>query len=214
MKHDKATMNRQRKALAIIGFLLPFLSTLPGFWAYKENGPEFWYSISATFYATSSICMIAGLSIFAFYLWNYQGYDIGDKFTCRFSALMCIGILVFPCACAAAGKTTGIFNIPTNISNVIHCVVAGLLFGSFAYMIGFRFTKSTEAMTREKLVRNMVYRSCCKIIMVGMLAQIITSYLGVRWMTIINETVMLGAFSYAWAVKADMIKTFIDKRIN
>lgn len=212
MKHDKASMNRQRRALAIIGFLLPLLSTLPGFMAYEKNGSEFWYSISATFYATSNICMIAGLSIFAFYLWNYKGYDIGDKFTCRFSSLMCIGILLFPCSCAAAGLTTGIFNIPTNVSNIIHCILAGLLFGSFAYMIGFRFTKTTEPMTNEKLVRNMVYRTACKLIVTAMLAQVITSYLGVRWMTIVNETVMLWAFSYAWGVKSDVFKCFVDKK--
>ena len=58
MRNDKETMLWQRKVLAIYGFLLPLLAPLFGFLAYDLNGPTFWYSISATFYATSNILMI------------------------------------------------------------------------------------------------------------------------------------------------------------
>jgi len=202
MRHDKATMNWQRQNLAILGILLPILSVATGFFAYDKNGPEFWYSISATFYATSNIFMIGVLSIFAFFLWTYKGYDIGDSINCKFSALMCIGILVFPCNCLAAGETTGLFNLPTNISNVIHCVIAAFLFGSFAYMIGMRFTKSSGPMTDRKHKRNVLYTICAFVILFVMEVQIITSLCEIRWMTIVNETIMLWVFSFAWGVKA------------
>ena len=86
MRHDKASMNYQRKVLALFGFLLPVLAPLIGFIACAKNGPEFWYSISATFYASSNIFMIGVLAIFAFFLWTYKGYDIGDNVTTKISA--------------------------------------------------------------------------------------------------------------------------------
>lgn len=212
MRHDKATMNFQRRVLALFGFLLPILAPLMGFIAYEKNGPEFWYSISATFYATSNIFMIGVLAIFAFFLYTYKGYDIGDNATCSFSATMAVMILVFPCKALASGETTGVLNLPTNVSHIVHCIAAMLLFGSFAYMIGFRFTK-TDATTRtdDKILRDKIYTMCSDVIIGMMVLQILTSVIGIGWMTIVNEAVMLWAFSFAWAVKADCFKRFIDK---
>lgn len=212
MRNDKETMKWQRKMLAIYGVLLPILAPLFGFIAYSKNGPTFWYSISATFYATSNILMIGVLAVFAFFLWTYKGYDLGDSFTCRFSAIMAIGILVFPCEADAAGATTGILNLPTHISHIIHCIIAALLFGSFAYMIGLRFTKTTfRIVTDGKKKRNTIYHACASIIIVAMVNQAVTSMLNIGWMTIVNEAIMLWAFSFAWAVKSGMFKRFADK---
>ena len=207
----KETMNWQRKILALYGVLLPILAPLVGFIAYDKNGPTFWYSISATFYASSNIFMIGTLAVFAFFLWTYKGYDLGDSFTCKFSAAAAIGILVFPCKCDAAGVTTGVLNLPTSISNVFHCIIAGLLFASFAYMIGFRFTKAgVDSKTKGKEKRNKVYIICAIVIAAFMINQVITSFLDIGWMTIVNEAFMLWAFSFAWAVKAGCFRQLED----
>lgn len=212
MRHDKKTMNHQRRMLALTGFLLPILSTIPGFIAGDRNAPDFWWSISATFYATSCIFMIMTLGRFSGYLFTYEGYDLGDKATCRFSAAMAYGIVLFPCKTSAAGPTTGVFNLPTPISHVIHCIIAALLFGSFAYMIGFRFTKTDKvtALTRGKRKRNIIYIVCASIISLAMISQVITSMLDIGWMTIVNEAIMLWSFSFAWLVKSDTLKFLAD----
>ena len=215
LKSDRESMNWQRKVLALYGVLLPILAPLTGFIAYSKNGPEFWYSISATFYATSNILMIGVLSIFAFFLWNYKGYDLGDRFTCRFSAVMAAGILIFPCDCAAAGETTGILNISTSLSNIFHCIIAALLFGSFAYMIGFRFTKTNRnTITNKKKIRNHIYIICAIAIVIFMAVQAVTALCNIGWMTIVNEAFMLWAFSFAWAVKANVFKKFVDENLT
>lgn len=214
MRHDKASMNWQRKVLSLMGLLLPVLSVFTGFIAYDKNGPEFWYSISATFYATSNIFMIGVLSIFAFFLWTYKGYDIGDEISCKFSSICAVGILIFPCKCLASTATTGLLNFPTEVSHIIHCIFAALLFGSFAYMIGWRFTKSSGEMTRKKLERNIVYKSCTALIIFGMLLQFAASILHISWFTIISETIMLWSFSYAWGVKADVFSSFVDLEVK
>lgn len=216
IKNDKETMNWQRKMLSFFGFLLPILAPLFGFLAYSDNGPEFWYSISATYYASSKILMIGVLFVVAFFLWTYKGYDIGDSVSCKISAGAALAILVFPCDCLAAGDHTGILNLPTNISDIFHCISAAILFGSFAYMIGFRFTKTDpnkmHHMTSKKEIRNIIYYTCAGIIVLFMISQVITSLLKVRWMTIVNEAIMLWAFSFAWAVKADVFKKFVDDK--
>lgn len=211
MRHDKQTMNEQRKILAIIGFVLPIISVAFGLPFIEKNGPTFWHSISATYYATSGDLMRGALSIFGFFLMCYMGYDLGDRLTCSLSGLFAWGIVVFPCKCDAAGETTGIFNLPTPISHIVHCICAALLFGSFAYMIGLRFTKSNCVVTTyEKVVRNRIYRTCALIIVTVMAFQVLTSLLKITWFTIINETVMLWSFSFAWAVKSNLIKRWSD----
>lgn len=212
MRNDKASMDWQRKVLALMGFLLPILSVVFGFIAYEKNGSEFWWSISATFYATSNIFMIGTLSVFAFFLWCYKGYDIGDDATTKISAILALMILIFPCECQASGTTTGVLNLPTNVSHYIHCLSAGLLFGSFAYMIGCRFTLRvpTGRITDQKRKRDHAYNGCACLIVVGMITQVVTSLYGIGWMTIVNETVMLWAFSLAWYIKAGGIKKLND----
>ena len=213
--HDKATMNKQRKILAVIGLLLP-LTTLLGFIGGDRNAYDFWYSISAQYYATNRDCMVGGLAIFSFFLFAYLGYDIGDRLTCCFSGAMSAGILIFPCKTSAAGPTTGIFNLPTPLSHTIHCIVAALLFASFAYMIGCRFTRHDPALvlTAGKQKRNNIYHVCAIIIMIGMTSQFITSILNISWFTIINETVMLFAFSFAWGVKSHLFDNLFKRWLH
>ena len=211
MRHDKATMNFQRRMLALMGFLLP-LTTILGFIGGDRNAPDFWWSISAQYYATSRDFMVGTLWVFGCFLIAYLGYDLGDKLTTTFSAVMAFGILLFPCKTSAAGPTTGLLNLPTELSHVIHCICAAGLFGSFAYMIGFRFTKHDEKKkyTTEKLNRDEIYSICALIIGTAMCSQVVTSILGIGWATIVNETIMLWAFSFAWAVKADWFKKWRD----
>ena len=131
---------------------------------------------------------------------------------CKFSAAMAAGILIFPCSCDAAGDRTGILNLSTPVSNVFHCICAALLFASFAYMIGWRFTKTDMPMrmTGQKEIRNTVYRACAGVIILFMLCQVVTSLCNIGWMTIVNEAMMLWAFSFAWAVKAGVFIQFKD----
>lgn len=212
MRHDKKTMNFQRKYLALLGFLLPVLAPGLGFIAGDKNAPDFWHSISATYYSTSGWIMAGILFTFACFLFSYKGYDIGDRSICVFSGMMALSILIFPCKTTAAGETVGILNLPVMVSHGVHCISAALLFGSFAYMIGLRFTKTDKilALTSKKYIRNRLYKTCSLLIVTMMLVQLLTSLLDIGWMTIVNEAVMLWAFSLAWAVKAGCFKILND----
>ena len=133
-------------------------------------------------------------------------------------------IVINPCLTLISAKYVGVFLIPVEISNVIHCASAGALFALFAYMIAFRFTKHNSLTIKDiwhytwhsrfaetkKATRNRLYYICALIIVIFMLVQVITSLLDIGWMTIVNEWVMLTAFSVAWLTKGGWIKPLND----
>lgn len=202
-------MKKQRLTLGILGFLLP-VSVLFGFITAPYNSPNFWWSISATYYSRANVFMIGLLTLVAFFFFCYRGYDLSDRIVARISGVSALLVCWMPCAADVATETTGWMNFPTNISHIIHCISAGVLFGSFAWMIRFNFRKGSFLETERKKLRNKIYLVASKIILVFMLAQVATSMLGVGWATIINETIMLWAFSFAWLVKGGAFKRFAD----
>ena len=83
-------------------------------------------------------------------------------------------------------------------------------------MVGYNFTRSKgEKMTPEKELRNKIYYACAGIIGVFMLNQVISATCGFPgYWTLINEAVMLWAFSFAWLVKAEFFSCFNDKTVS
>lgn len=211
-QQSKEQMKLLRLVLGFMCFFLPELSILPGFIAFAKNGSEFFYSISATFYATSNVHMIAALKITAIFFLCYKGYSWFDRVLTLIMALTANLIVDFPCLCQAATQIVGPWQVPVEISSMIHNISAAILFGSFWVMVRFGFTQSdkTKRMTAKKRIRNDIYMICSLFIMVGAASQVITSVIGVRWMTIINEAVMLKAFGIAWLVKSELFKHLND----
>lgn len=200
----------QRRVLGILCLLLAPLSI--AFGLFSQTNPEhWWYSISATYYANSNMLMIGLLFATSVFFITYRGYDITDRIITDFSALFAIGIVTFPCNIGIYERV-GLFQLPVATSNIIHYCCAAGLFLSFALMIIFRFTKSNGPVTQEKKARNIVYYVCGGVILLFMIWQLITALIHLPgYWTIINETVMLTAFSIAWLVKGESFKRLNDK---
>ena len=82
-------------------------------------------------------------------------------------------------------------------------------------MIGFRFTKTNRnTITNKKKIRNHIYIICAIAIVIFMAVQAVTALCNIGWMTIVNEAFMLWAFSFAWAVKANVFKKFVDENLT
>lgn len=204
---DKSTMYFMRKALGWLCILLAPLSLIFGFMFYSYNEPDFWNSISATYYATSKIWMIGLLFTTTVFFLCYKGYDWKDRMLTDISGVSAFGIICFPCNDKLVERT-GLLNLPTNVSHIIHCIFASILFISFAVMILFQFTKGGS--TEKKKVRNNIYKVCGFGIVLFMLFQVISSILGIGWMTIVNESFMLTFFGIAWLVKGEQFKRLRD----
>lgn len=209
----KSLMIFQKEMLGILGFMLVPFAICFGL-AGDSNPTTWWHSISMTYYANSNICMIGVLFSMSVLFFSYYGYDASDKILSFIAGVCSMGILVFPCGYEGIpGGTTGLFGINWETSFTIHCIFASLLFIDFAIMTGYSFTKSSKngQMTNKKKTRNNIYKICSITICVFMLNQAITSILNCPgWWTLINEFVMLLAFSFAWLVKAEFFKKFND----
>ncbi|MBR4679457.1 MAG: hypothetical protein IKO99_15860 [Bacteroidales bacterium] len=214
----KELMVFQKRILGLLGFFL--VPCAIGFGLLGDNSaitnPKWWYSISMTYYANSQICMIGVLFSMSVLFLSYVGYNASDRILTIISGLSALGIVVFPCGHDDI-LITGLFGLDCATSFKIHCICASVMFVSFAIMVGYNFRqgKDGEEGTPEKKVRNKIYSICAAVIIVFMLNQVITAYFGCPgYWTLINEAIMLWAFSFAWLVKAEFFPWFYDKTIS
>lgn len=217
-KEKKRLMIFQKEILGWLGFGLVPSALLGGLLGDNSElvDPKWWYSISMTYYANSRICMIGVLFSMALLLFSYVPYQKSDKILSKIASFSALGILVFPCKHSGI-TTTGLLGLDCNTSFIIHCICASVMFICFAIMVGIEFRKKNpyEKMTHEKEVRNKIYAICAIVIVVFLIVQAITSQFDkLQFFTIINETMMLWAFSFAWLVKAEFFSCFNDKTVS
>ena len=192
----ESTMHKQRFVLGVICGLLPICCILFGLFGLNVNPQYWWYSISATYYATSSPWMIGSLCLASFFFLTYQGYDLGDKWLTNISGITAILIVLFPCKIDIYNYV-GMFQLPTNLSSIIHNSSAAILFSSFALMILLQFTKGSDKR------RNTLYRVCgFSILFAAMLLGVSNAFHLPGYMTVICEFIMLEAFAIAWIAKS------------
>lgn len=192
----------QRFMLGVICGLLPIACLLFGLLGEIRgiNYPEWYNSISATYFANSNMCMIGALCLCAFFLFTYKGYDLGDKAYTLVAAVSALLIVACPCG-AAPMDYMGLFALPTKLSDFIHMVAAIALFGSFALMTLTQFTKGGHKK------RNRIYRTCGWTMLAFMaVVALATVFDWPGYMTMICETGMLWAFSVAWIIKSGVVK--------
>lgn len=92
---------------------------------------------------------------------SYKGYGLLDDIISTVAGVFGIGVCLFPMECPYYPiATVGAFNITSTISNPIHCVCAGIFFGALSFMSFFLFTKTSGEMTKQKKIKNIIYRVC------------------------------------------------------
>lgn len=192
-------LHYQRFMLGIICGLLPVCCVLLGLLGELTgvNYPNWYVSISATYFANSNMCMIGALCLCAFFLFTYKGYDLGDRVFTMASAISALVLVACPCDAEGSGKYLGLFALPSKVSSAIHDVSAAVLFIAFALMILTQFTKGKHKR------RNIIYRICGWIMVAVMALVAVDRFLPLPdYMTMIYEFIMLEAFAVAWIVKS------------
>ena len=92
---------------------------------------------------------------------NYEGYDKGDDITATIAGILGLMICFFPMTYLPEPSIkTGVLHLPSNISNIVHCISAVGFFGTLAYMSYFRFTKTSGIITIQKVIKNFIYKVC------------------------------------------------------
>ncbi len=169
-------------------------------------------SISITWYANACTPFMIILGSAGILLMCYKGYDRVDDVLNTFAGVFGIGICIFPCwgPNHAASDLVGTFLLPTNVSDVAHYICAVMFFVILAYNSFFQFTKSSGDMTRNKKIRNIIYRICGVGMVLSFSILLLPEFEIQVWLM---EVIALFFFGTSWITKADCYPwLFADKK--
>ena len=182
-----------------MGMLLPWIVTiLVGYF------PK---SISATWYTNACTPFMIILGSASILLMCYKGYDLIDDILNTTAGVFGLGICLFPCL--GELDPVGTFMIPANISNILHTASAIIFFGILAYNSFFQFTKGSDNKTRNKKIRNIIYRVCGVGMVLSFSILLIPGLYIKVWLT---ETIALFFFGVSWLTKADRYRFLFADR--
>ena len=191
---------RLRATIGWLGMLLPWIVVI--LIGYIPD------SISATWYTNACTVFMIILGSASFLLISYKGYERIDDILLTCSGISGLGICLFPCAITYGHAKVGTFLIDEQISNTIHLVFAVTFFVLLAYNSVFLFTKGTGEMTKNKKIRNIIFRICG----IGMVASFLILLIPIPNVTWITETVALFFFGISFLTKANIYPwLFCDK---
>ena len=184
---------RLRATLGWLAILLPWIVAI-------LNGgiPE---SISATYYVAQCVTpFMIILGSAAILLICYKGYEKIDDILLTCSGIFGLLVCLFP-TYNQMYERVGTFQVPVNVSSMIHNISAIVFFGLLAYNSFFLFTKTNGDVTKNKKIRNIIYRVCG----IGMIASfalmLLPSFPCIIWVV---ETVALFFFGISFLTKADI----------
>jgi hypothetical protein len=194
-----------RKAVGIIGLLLPFVLAF-GKFLLQGGGIE--PSISCYVHTYVGSVFVGSLCAIGVFLLSTRGYDRRDEIAGRLACVFAVAVVLFP--------TSPCPDFPHHqkLISSIHWSCAALLFLTLAYFCFalFTLTDPDRSPTQQKLQRNTVYRVCGWVILVSIaLIGIVNLVPTMRnsldsispefWL----ESVAVVAFGAAWLVKGEAI---------
>lgn len=193
--------------------MLPWLALFSAGIA-EHPANDWWWSISATYY--QSPVLVAVMMPSCLILFNYIGYDRLDELVTDLAALFGLGLVLFPCKVSwiPDGTSVGFFQLPIEVSHVLHSAFSALFFFSLAVNFIFLFTKSKPGRTPtpQKKVRNNIYRICGMGIL-AMESMFILTSAGVlpKYFHMPIEILLLSFFGFGWLVKGEFFKGLNDR---
>jgi len=184
---------RLRAMIGWLGMLLPWIVVaLVGYLP---------HSISATWYTNACTPFMIILGSAAFLLISYKGYEKIDDVILTCSGIAALFICLFPCAISDENIKVGTFMIAQSVSSTIHYIAAVVFFGLLSYNSLCLFTKSSGEMTRNKKIRNQIYK-VSGWGMIGSFAILLLPDFSCKvWLM---ETIALFFFGVSFLTKADI----------
>lgn len=193
---------RLRAMCGWLGLLLPWIVFFLSM-AYNCLPNEYLYpaSISITYYYEPTIVpFMIILGSASILLICYEGYEKIDDIINTITGIAGLGICLFPCY-TWQDEIVGTFQLSNTLSNWIHNICALVFFVLLAYNVLFLFTKSSGIKTRNKKIRNFIYRICGIGMLVSMICLFIFNGYSVIWWV---EAIALMFFGIAFLTKADI----------
>ncbi len=202
-----------RYLIGILGMTLPLIVII-GNYLYGENRLQ--DSISAYYYTNMGDFFVGHLFAVGFLLITYRGNEFLDNVITTLSGLGAFGIAVFPMGLKGAVHCNkSIFSLSPGISDILHNISAGVFFILVASVSMFLFTRTSgNNPTKQKIIRNIIYRSCGLIIILAVLSVLILYHFKITIFKdarpiLLMETIALLAFGISWIIKGEAL--FKDK---
>ena len=209
---EKKMYLRIRNLCGLLGIILPWLALFSAGIA-EHPSKDWWWSLSATYYLSPAL--VGVLVPACIVLISYIGYDTLDNFITSLAGTFGLGIVLFPCKVSwiPEGTPVGFFQIPVEVSHIIHVACSALFFITIAINSIFQFTRTKGVFTDQKRIRNIIYRVCGY----GMLAllavlAILRLFKAPGYFSMIIEIVLLLLFGIAWLVKGEAFPFLNDKK--
>ena len=169
-------------------------------------------SISHYYYTISGSAFVGILFAVAFFLFAYNGLDKLDKWSTSLAAFFALCIALFPTNDNSAGSCAIIHLPDDDLRRMIHYTAAALFFLLLAFISFFLFTKSKGVKTKEKQIRNVIYRIAGIVIVLCLILIAFfgliqnepdgeTTFKPVFWL----EWLALIAFGVSWLVKGEIV---------
>ncbi len=203
MTKEQRMYKRIRNLCGLLGMILPWIALFSAGIA-EHPSDEWWWSISATYYLSPAL--VGVLAPAAIVLISYIGYDPIDNWITALSGIFGVGIVLFPCKVSwiPDGTLVGFFQVPIQVSHIVHTVCAALFFLLIALNSIFLFTRSGAVQTPRKKIRNIIYRTCGIGMLVLEVAFAVIKLTGAPGYSImITEILLLNLFGFAWLVKGE-----------
>ncbi|HSN07708.1 MAG TPA: hypothetical protein VLS85_01660 [Hanamia sp.] len=203
-----------RKSVGILGIALPIV-LLTGFWLLDKNC-DYPPSISHYYYTNLGTYFTGTLCAVALFLFSYKGPEDTDKHASLFAAICALGVAFFPANpyCNSCNNCVLVHLDYSYLRNGLHYAFAGFLFLTFAYFSLVLFTKTSYEIkpTKQKLLRNKIYKFCGWVIIICITIIGLTSIPAInsigfiknfKPLTFIFEAIALFAFGYSWLIKGE-----------
>jgi len=202
MDYKKQFLNH-RRAIGVLGALLPFLCLIFG--SFYNTHPNWNKTISSTYYTSAGDIFVGVLFILSTFLLTYSGYDVRDRIINRICGISALGIAIFP-ASGTYLSNVGVFQLNVETSFILHCIFAVIFFITLIINILWLFTKSDGEQTKNKIIRNKIYKICGYgiiffLIMLGIF--IICPFW--KYLGFFSETMVLLLFATSWIIKGETL---------
>lgn len=184
---------RLRAILGWLGMLLPWIVVIltGGFPA----------SISATWYTNACTPFMIILGSASILLICYRGYEKIDDITLTGAGVAGLVICLFPTDTSLPLERVGTFMLTQPVSKFLHYAGAIVFFLLLAYNSMFLFTKGDNIPTRNKVIRNIIYRVCAVGMLASFLILLLPEFHIQVWLT---EAIALFFFGISFLTKADI----------
>jgi hypothetical protein len=183
------TYMRLRRAVGLIGILLPFVLMLGNYLIFK--GPIVLRSISRYYHSDMRNVFVAALCAVALFMFFYSGYGRRERWAGILAGSLTLGVVFFPTTLAG----------PTDLIGGLHYACAGLLFLLLAWISLFHFPRKRPGVVKQ--VTDVV-QVICGVLMIACVAAIGLYYAFYRvegrdtCFVFVAETVALVAFGTSW----------------